>query len=72
LSRGSQDTGAPAVTILMHCSGNEAKGAIEQIFGTPFSLDHTDTWRTLPTAVEDIYRQCKPLRATYTMRANDG
>jgi uncharacterized protein len=61
-----KQTGEPTIAILMHCSKGSAKLVLEQICGTSISLDHTDTWRTLSIAVEDIYRQCKPLRSTVT------
>jgi uncharacterized protein len=68
----SKNTGEPAITILMHCSGETAAQALTQVYGTSFSLDQTDTWKALPIAVEDIYRHCKPLRPTFTEAANDG
>jgi uncharacterized protein len=67
-----KNTGEPAIAILMHCSEGSAKQVFEQIHGTTFLLDRTDTWRALPIAVEDIYRHCKPLRSTFTKAANDG
>jgi uncharacterized protein len=67
-----KNTGEPAIAILMHCSEGSAKQVFEQTHGTTFLLDHTDTWRALPIAVEDIYRNCKPLRSTFTKAANDG
>jgi uncharacterized protein len=64
-------TGDPIMAILLHCTKPEMRAMLSAAFPTPSAEIMRESWRALPTAVEEIYTFCEPIRFIPTPPANE-
>ena len=63
--------GEPILAILAHCAEPEVIAMLGAAFSMPGGAVLKDSWRALPTAVEEIYAFCKPTRGNPGAPANE-
>jgi len=64
-------TGDPIMAILLHCTKPEITAMMAAAFPKPPAGMLKESWRALPTAVEDIYAYCEPMRFIPGAPANE-
>jgi uncharacterized protein len=59
------------MAMLLHCTKPQGQAMMSAAFPTPSAAIMKESWRALPTAVEQIYAVCEPARFIAPPPANE-